>query len=85
MAPTEKEIGTYTGMYYFSSYFAAILGPMVVGFMTDAFGMPSLLLNGALFFILALIMMFFVKRGEVELTDEEKAARQKAIQELRSD
>jgi MFS family permease len=85
LAPTEKEIGAYTGIYYFSSFLASILGPMIIGFMTDIFGWPSMVLNGVYFFIVALIIMFFVKRGEVELTDEEKAARQKAIQELRSE
>ncbi len=82
LAPTQKKIGTYTGLYYFFSYMAAILGPMIVGGLTDLFGLPSLMLNGAIFFILAFIMMMLVKRGEVELTEEEKLARQKTIQEL---
>ena len=82
LAPTEKKIGTYTGLYYFFSYMAAILGPMIVGGLTDLLGIPFLLLNGAIFFVLAFIMMHFVKRGEVELTPEEKLARQKTIQEL---
>ena len=82
LAPTEKKIGTYTGLYYFFSYMAAILGPMVVGGLTDILGIPFLLLNGAFFFVLAFIMMHFVKRGEVELTPEEKLARQKTLQEL---
>jgi hypothetical protein len=54
---------------------------MIVGGLTDLLGIPFLLLNGAIFFILAFIMMLFVKKGEV-ITEEEKAARQKAIQEL---
>jgi MFS family permease len=82
LAPTEKKIGTYTGLYYFFSYMAAILGPMIVGGLTDILGIPFLLLNGAFFFVLAFIMMLFVKRGEVELTPEEKLARQKTLQEL---
>ena len=82
LAPTEKKIGTYTGLYYFFSYMAAILGPMIVGGLTDLLGIHFLLLNGAIFFVLAFIMMLFVKRGEVELTEEEKLARQKKIQEL---
>jgi len=82
LAPTEKKIGTYTGLYYFFSYLAAILGPMIVGGLTDLLGIPFLLINGAIFFVLAFIMMLFVKRGEVELTEEEKLAREKAIQEL---
>ncbi len=82
LAPTEKKIGTYTGLYYFFSYMAAILGPMIVGGLTDLLGIQFLLLNGAIFFVLAFIMMLFVKRGEVELTPEEKLERQKTIQEL---
>jgi len=82
LAPTEKKIGTYTGLYYFFSYMAAILGPMIVGGLTDLLGISFLLLNGAIFFVLAFIMMLFVKRGEIELTEEEKLARQKTIQEL---
>jgi len=82
LAPSEKKIGTYTGLYYFFSYMAAILGPMIVGGLTDILGIPFLLLNGAFFFVLAFIMMHFVKRGEVELTPEEKLARQKTLQEL---
>ncbi|MFX0077093.1 MAG: MFS transporter [Candidatus Hermodarchaeota archaeon] len=82
LAPTQKKIGTYTGLYYFFSYMAAILGPMIVGGLTDLLGIPFLMLNGAIFFILAFIMMLFVKRGEVELAEEEKLAKQKAIQEL---
>lgn len=82
LAPSEKKIGTYTGLYYFFSYMAAILGPMIVGGLTDLLGQPSLLLNGAFFFIIAFIMMLFVKRGEAELTEEEKLAKKKAIQEI---
>ena len=82
LAPSERKIGTYTGLYYFFSFLAAIIGPMIVGGLTDLFSPPSLLLNGAIFFIFAFIMMLFVKRGEAELTEEEKLAKQKAIQEL---
>ena len=81
LAPTHDKIGTYTGLYYFFSYMAAIFGPMIVGFMTDAFGLPTLLINASIFFVAALICMFFVKRGEIELTEEEKYERQKAILE----
>jgi len=42
----------------------------------------TLVLNGAFFLIIALVLMFFVKRGEPELTEEEKFAKQNAIQEL---
>ena len=36
LAPNLKKIGTYTGLYYFFSVLAAILGPMLIGMMTDA-------------------------------------------------
>ncbi len=88
LAPSNEKIGTYTGIYYFFSFLAAITGPYILGGLTDLFNNPlisppyTLILNGAIFLIIALILMFFVKRGEVELTEEEKLARQKTIQEL---
>jgi len=82
LAPSIKKIGTYTGLYYFFSVLAAILGPALMGFLRDLLGKESLLLNGAIFLIIAFILMFFVKRGEVELTDEEKLARRMKIAEL---
>jgi len=41
-----------------------------VGGLRDLFGRTSLLLDGAIFLILALVLMFFVRRGEIELTEE---------------
>jgi len=82
LAPTKEKIGTYTGLYYLFSYTAAIFGPFILGIMTDLTSLPdlefTLLLNGAIFCIIALILMFFVKRGEVELKTEQK----KVIQNL---
>ncbi len=88
LAPSSEKIGTYTGIYYFFSFLAAITGPYILGGLTDLFNNPlisppyTLVLNGAIFLIIALVLMFFVKRGEIELTEEQKLARQKAIQEL---
>ncbi|MFX1470610.1 MAG: MFS transporter [Promethearchaeota archaeon] len=82
MAPSSKKIGTYTGVYYFFSFLAAILGPFMVGSLTDLLGNYTLFLVSSFFFIAALVFMFLVRRGEVELTEEEKLAKQKAIQEL---
>lgn len=82
LAPNVKKIGTYTGLYYFFSVLAAIIGPGIVGGLRDLFGPGSLLFDGLLFFVVAFIFVYFVKRGEVELTDEEKIARKKAIEEL---
>lgn len=82
LAPSIKKIGTYTGLYYFFSVLAAVIGPGIVGGLRDLFGPESLLLVGLMFFVIAFIFIYFVKRGEVELTDEEKLARKKAIEEL---
>ncbi|MFX1234594.1 MAG: MFS transporter [Promethearchaeota archaeon] len=82
LAPSIRKIGTYTGLYYFFSVLAAIFGPALLGILRDLFGKESLLLDGAIFLIIAFILMFFVRRGEIELTEEEKLARQKAIAEL---
>jgi maltose/moltooligosaccharide transporter len=79
MAPTAKKIGTYTGLYYFFSFMAAILGPFMVGLIIDILGNETLFLVSSFFYIIALIFVFLVKRGESELTEEE---RKKAIQDL---
>lgn len=84
MAPTERKIGTYTGLYYFFSFLAAIMGPYLVGLFTDLLGQDTLFLVCSFFFILALIFVFLVKRKELELTEEQKIAREKAIQEVRT-
>ncbi len=82
MAPTVEKIGTYTGVYYFFSFLAAILGPFVVGLFIDLTASTWLFFIVSWFFIIALIFMMLVKRGEAELTEEEKLAKKKAIQEL---
>lgn len=63
-------------------YTAAILGPGIIGALTDVVGFTYFFLICALFLILALIFMFFVRREEVKLTEEEKIARKKYIQEM---
>ncbi|MFX0072254.1 MAG: MFS transporter [Candidatus Hermodarchaeota archaeon] len=83
LSPSEKSIGTYTGLYYVFFFSAEIFGPGLVGLMTDFTGWNYFLLNGALFMLISLILIFFVKRETAELTEEEKLAKQKAIQELK--
>lgn len=82
LAPSAEKIGTYTGAYYFFSVLAAILGPYIIGSLTDLFGQITFFLMCSLFFAIALIFMNFVKRGEVELTEEEKIAKQKAMEKI---
>jgi MFS family permease len=80
LAPSEKKIGTYTGMYYLFTFSAEIFGPGLVGLFTDLTGWEYFFLNGAVFLIVALILMFFVKREQAELTEEQKLAKKKALQ-----
>jgi maltose/moltooligosaccharide transporter len=69
---TPAKLGGYTGLYYFSSQAANIIAPPLAGFGIDIFtaggakpaGYLSLLYFSAFFFLLALIIMMFVKRGE---------------------
>jgi len=82
LAPSEKKIGTYTGMYYLFTFSAEIFGPGLVGLLTDLTGWEYFFLNASVFLIIALILMFFVKREEAELTEEQKLAKKKALQEL---
>jgi MFS family permease len=70
---TTAKLGGYTGLYYFSSQAANIVAPPLAGLGIDVFtaggqrpeGYLSILFFSAFFFLLALIIMMFVKRGEV--------------------
>jgi MFS family permease len=82
MASTPKQIGTYTGIYYFGSFLAAILGPITVGYVMQYItGITYMFPVGAVFMVVALLFMFKVKRGEPELSAEELEQKRKAIQE----
>lgn len=56
---TENQIGTYTGLYYFSSSLAAISGPLLIGAVVDLMGFGVTFLFTALAYALAFL---FVKR-----------------------
>ena len=70
---TTAKLGGYTGLYYFSSQAANIVAPPLAGLGIDVFTAGgqrpecylSILFFSAFFFLLALIIMMFVKRGEV--------------------
>ena len=66
----------------FKNFLAAILGPFMVGSLIDLLGNVTLFLVCSFFFIAALVFMFLVKRGESDITAEERIAKEKAIQEL---
>jgi maltose/moltooligosaccharide transporter len=62
----EKQIGAYTGLYYFSSQLAAVLGPVLLGFLVQALGNQYrwLWLFATVFMALAFVTMLGVRRGE---------------------
>jgi MFS family permease len=49
--------GTYTGMYYFFSSLAAILGPLVMGIFIDIIGFGSMFPVAVIAFVFAYFMM----------------------------
>jgi maltose/moltooligosaccharide transporter len=61
----EKRIGAFTGLYYFSSQCAAVLGPTLGGILVDVMGNQYrwLWLFAAFFMAAALVVMFKVKHG----------------------
>jgi len=63
IAPPGK-IGSYTGLYYFFSMLAAITAPPLVGALMDLFGHRTMFLFSPCFFLLAMLCMLQVKRGE---------------------
>jgi len=65
----EKRIGTFTGLYYFSSQLAAVLGPTLSGIIVDWLGDQYrwLWLFSFVFMTFAFLAMLGVKRGEVEV------------------
>ncbi len=67
VAPAGK-IGSYTGLYYFSSMLAAIVSPPVAGGLMDLLGHRVMFLFSALSMLLAMVCMLQVKRGEAQGT-----------------
>ena len=62
---TEEKLGGYTGLYYFFSQAANLLAPPLAGAFLDVIGYKTLLPFAMVFFILALITVQFVRRGDV--------------------
>ncbi len=64
-APTDANIGTFTGLYYVASQAAAVAGPVLNGWAIERFGNYNLvLLIPVIFFFLAALAMQGVTRGE---------------------
>ncbi len=57
----EERIGTFTGLYYFSSSLAAISGPILAGIMIDLTNHAMIWMFSAIFMLLAFITMLKLK------------------------
>jgi maltose/moltooligosaccharide transporter len=65
----DLHIGTYTGLYYMFSTMAAIVGPNLNGVIIQLTGSnyAFVMVVGPIFMVLALAMMFGVRRGEAKV------------------
>ncbi len=62
-----QNIGKYTGYYYFFSFSAAIVSPILFGWIRDMVGSYEILfIYAPVAFIFAFICMLFVKHGEAK-------------------
>lgn len=64
----DARLGTYTGLYYLFSTLAAIAGPNVNGWVISLAGnnYNAVMVSASVFFVLALVMMWGVTRGEMQ-------------------
>jgi MFS family permease len=70
IAPDDRLLGTYTGLYYISGTLAAIVGPILNGWIIDASGKNynTIFWVAPAFMLVAIVCMWFVTRGEVRET-----------------
>ena len=63
-----SRVGTFTGLYYLFSTLAAILGPIINGFIIKLTGnnYGTIMILGPIFFGLAFVAMLSVRRGEAK-------------------
>ena len=68
LAASDADLGTYTGFYYIASQFAAVVGPIVNGYIVEWGGGDYNLIFVATpaFFLLAILCMLGVTRGEAK-------------------
>ncbi|MEA4908212.1 MAG: MFS transporter, partial [Anaerolineaceae bacterium] len=73
---TEARVGTYTGLYYLFSTMAAILGPIINGWIVQFSGnnYNLVMLLGPVFLAAAWVMMAGVRRGEAKVSPPVPAA-----------
>jgi MFS family permease len=61
---SNKGIGKYTGYYYFFSMLAAIVSPILFGYIKDLIGDKFLFIYASISMVLAFFFMMLVKHGE---------------------
>ncbi len=68
ISPSETVLGTYTGLYYLASTLAAIVGPILNGWIVEVTGTNynMIFLVTPAFFVLAIGCMLAVTRGEAK-------------------
>lgn len=67
-----RGIGQYTGYYYFFSMLAAIVSPILFGFLKDRLGDDFLFVYASIAMVIAFFFMMLVKHGEAKV--EQKTA-----------
>jgi len=62
----QTELGTYTGLYYFFSTAAAVIGPILAGYLIEAMGgdYGMIFVIAPITLVFAFVFMFAVRRGE---------------------
>ncbi|MBI5649640.1 MAG: MFS transporter [Chloroflexi bacterium] len=62
----QTELGTYTGLYYFFSTAAAVIGPILAGYVIEAMGgdYGMIFVIAPITLVFAFLFMFSVRRGE---------------------
>jgi Na+/melibiose symporter-like transporter len=63
---SKKGIGKYTGYYYFFSMLAAIVSPILFGYLKDFLGDGFLFIYASIAMVFAFFFMMLVKHGEVK-------------------
>ncbi|RME50536.1 MAG: MFS transporter [Caldilineae bacterium] len=61
---SQEQLGAYTGLYYFASMSAAIIGPIAIGQVIDWLGYPAMFLASAVALGTAAWLLSRVTRGE---------------------
>lgn len=69
-------LGTYTGLYYLASQTGSALAPAITGGIVDLLGRQyrAIFLTGPAFFVIAILCMLLVTRGEAHQTEQHVAA-----------